>query len=68
MYDRAPRALTKGSDSTGAAVGPGTYDAVDVPPARIKAGRFAAVSNCYWIRNKSFARYSTGPPMYLLIF
>lgn len=47
MYDRAPRVLTTGIESTGAGVGPGTYDAVAVPHTRIKAG--TVYSNRYLV-------------------
>ncbi|PIK59902.1 putative sperm-tail PG-rich repeat-containing protein 2 [Apostichopus japonicus] len=45
MYDRAPRVLTTGIESTGAGVGPGTYDAVAVPHTRIKADGYAPFSS-----------------------
>ena len=39
MYDRAPRHLTVGSQSTDQAVGPGTYDSVSPNPAKLRAGK-----------------------------
>ncbi|KAJ8023074.1 Sperm-tail PG-rich repeat-containing protein 2 [Holothuria leucospilota] len=41
MYDRAPRHLTQASDSTGNAVGPGTYEPVNIPHTKVKADGYA---------------------------
>ncbi|XP_072038825.1 sperm-tail PG-rich repeat-containing protein 2-like [Amphiura filiformis] len=45
MYDRAPRHLTAGAQSTDAAVGPGTYEAVTANPAKLRADGYAPFSS-----------------------
>ncbi|XP_071505426.1 sperm-tail PG-rich repeat-containing protein 2-like [Diadema antillarum] len=45
MYDRAPRALTEGAQSTGSYVGPGSYDAFRPSPTKVKSDGYAPFSS-----------------------
>ncbi|XP_022087491.1 sperm-tail PG-rich repeat-containing protein 2-like [Acanthaster planci] len=45
MYDRAPRMLTKGQESTPATVGPGSYEPEAPAPSKLKADGYAPFSS-----------------------